>query len=646
MKFSLFVIFIFSSLINVSQSIEFDKKLISDKKQLSQIKRDLKDVDVLMTLSRYDEAFEILESLNTINSDNSFVIEQLGICQMKASYVDEAIATFSHGLEVDVKHHILHYYLGKANQLQGDFDEASDEYKAYRKYSQEIDVLPNITQCKLGVKLKRYPVKVDVKNLGEGINCDGADYSPLISADGNVLIYTSRRKENIGSKIDGDISGFFDDIYIAERVDGVWNNSKNIGKPINTENHDATIGLSVDGQTLLIYNDKDGSGDFYQSVLKGDQWSNPVKMHESINSEDNEYSATFSPDGRMLFFVSDREGGFGGKDVYRSIKTAEGWSPAINLGRNINTSGDEDGVFMHSDGKTFYFSSNGQKTIGGYDIFKSTYNKKKDKWSKVKNLGYPINTAGDDIFFVMAADGKRAYYTSKKSGGLGSSDIYEIVYEANDTTAVDPSLALLKGIVSDVESNLPIESQIDIVDNVSGKIISTFNSNSKTGKYLISLPFGTDYGISVNAENYLFYSANINFPDSADFLEIEKNIQLSPIKAGESIVLKNIFFDTGSITLRNESKSEIDRLVVLMNNSPKIKVEIAGYTDNIGSKDSNLRLSEQRAESVMNYMVSQKIPSSRIVFKGYGGDSPIDSNDTKEGRQNNRRTEFKVVSVE
>jgi len=343
------------------------------------------------------------------------------------------------------------------------------------------------------------------------------------------------------------------------------------------------------------------------------------------------------------------------------------WGPPINL-RDINTPYDEEAVFIHPDGKTLYFSSKGWNTMGGYDIFKTVY--ENGHWSKPENVGYPINTADDDVFFTIAASGIHAYMSSARPGGYGDQDLYMITFitekptisssednliawktepvsetVAEKTVAVSlASLTLLKGRILDDATKQPVEATIILTDNEKGEELATFTSNSATGKYLVSLPSGKNYGIAVKAEGYLFYSENFNIPANAPYQEIEKDIYLKKIDIGASIVLRNIFFDFNKATLRPESKTELDGLIQLMKDNPTLKIEISGHTDNIGSAEYNKKLSEQRAKAVVDYLIAAGISSDRLTYVGYGFEKPIAPNTTEEGRQLNRRTEFKIIS--
>jgi outer membrane protein OmpA-like peptidoglycan-associated protein len=443
-----------------------------------------------------------------------------------------------------------------------------------------------------------------------------------------------------------------------------------MGKPINTEDHDANSGLSADGQKFLIYIGKN-NGDLYEAELKGDSWSKPERMNKNINTDYHESSACYSPDGKTVYFVTDRpDGGLGDRDIFYSQKDEKGkWGKAINIGPVLNTKYGEEGVFLHPDGKTLYFSSQGGKTMGGYDIFKSVY--ENGKWGAPENLGYPVNTPDDDVFFVMSASGKHGYYASFNSAGYGEKDIYMITFlglekpmimnnEDNllaslaapiKETVIAPvvqikaaQLTILKGVITDALTQKPLEATIELIDNTKNEVVASFTSNSSTGKYLVSLPAGRNYGIAVKKDNYLFHSENFDIPNTAAYQEVVKDVALKNVAVGSKIILKNIFFDFDKATLRPESTNELERLTKLLVDVPTLKIEISGHTDSKGADDYNKKLSNSRAKSVVDYLISKGIAADRLTFVGYGEEQPIDSNDNDNGRQMNRRTEFKILS--
>jgi outer membrane protein OmpA-like peptidoglycan-associated protein len=314
-----------------------------------------------------------------------------------------------------------------------------------------------------------------------------------------------------------------------------------------------------------------------------------------------------------------------------------------------------------------YIASEGHESIGGYDIFVSK--KAQGQWTKPVNMGYPINTPYDDFFFASTANGKFAYIASNRAGGKGGHDIYKVTFwgpektpiidvedyllasiampmkDAQVESVVDvnkKSFTVFKGITIDAMTKKPVEASIEITDNSTGKIIETFTTNSATGKFIITLASGKNYGIAVKADKYLFHSENFDIPNGAADNLVNKVIELKNIAIGSKIALRNIFFDIGKSTLRPESNTELDRLVKLMKDVPTLKIEISGHTDNTGSATINESLSQSRAEAVVTYLATKGIVANRMTSKGYGSSKPIATNATEEGRQLNRRTEFEI----
>ncbi|MCF8297913.1 MAG: OmpA family protein [Saprospiraceae bacterium] len=666
---------------SLAQNVEFDKKNFPDDKDgLKEAKKELKQGDEYYEVGpgMYPFALEHYLSVYRFNPNNALLNYKIGKCFMYSTEKTRAIPYFleAQNLNPNIQPD-LNYLLAQAYHLNYEFDEAIERFKTYKQSLGPIDlqekgliIEKKIKECETGKDLVANPVRVFIDNIGPVINSTYADYSPIINADESVIMFTSRRDNTTGFGKDPSDGNYFEDIYISHKLDnGSWAAPENPGKPLNSDNHDAIVGLSADGNRLFLYKGDKG-GDIYECYLKGDKWSKPNKLDKTINSSYHESSASFSYDLRTIYFVSNREGGYGEHDIYVSNLNSKGnWEEAVNLGAEINTPYNEEGIFMHPDGKTFYFSSKGHNTMGGFDIFKTVF--EDGKWSEPKNIGYPINTTGDDVFFTVSANGKRGYYSSAKKGGLGNHDIYivnflgpekPIINSCNDNLiaivtepiseiVIEPvveietsQLTLLKGTITDEFSGEPLFAQIELTDNETGKILANFESNSKTGKYLVSLPSGKNYGIAVKAEGCLFHSENINVEAATtSYQEIIKDIKLKRIEIGSKVVLKNIFFDTGKSTLRKESTSELERLQKLMEDVPTLKIEISGHTDNVGSETMNQGLSEKRAKAVVDYLIGKGIDQARLTYKGFGFAQPIATNDTEEGRQQNRRTEFKIV---
>ena len=498
-----------------------------------------------------------------------------------------------------------------------------------------------IDECKNGFELVNTTVKGKIINI-KNINSEYPDYCPLISTDEKVLIFTSRRSTTTGGQRDDEDLEFYEDIFISRKTDSVWSAPENIGPPINTKYHDATVGLSPNGQELYIYKSENG-GDIYLCKLKGDKWSEPFALPSPINSKFKESSASISSDGNTLYFISDRDIKTG-RDIYYSIKDKNGkWGAAEKLSDIVNTPYDEEGVFIHPDNKTLYFSSKGHKTIGGYDVF-STVLQPDSIWSEPKNLGFPINTPDDDVYFTMSGSGLHGYFSSVRTEGEGEKDIYLIDFtEAESPTGIT-NLTIVTGVVKDSASGLPIESEIEITDNSKNELVAMFTSNSSTGEYLVSLPSGKNYGITVKSKNYMFHSENFDIPESAAFSEVTLNINLNKMNVGSKTILRNIFFDYASDSIKTESIAELENVYNLLNENPNMRIEISGHTDNQSSLETNTKLSSARAKAVANYLVIKGIAANRLESKGYAFSQSVASNDTEDGRKKNRRVEFKILS--
>ena len=630
----------------------FDRSLFEDQQEaFKEALKELQKGESLFKYGTYSKALSHFLIANEFNPNSADLNLKIGQCFSISSDKLKSRPYFEKVVELNPNiNTVIYLLLGRSFHLEMNWEKAIKQYEKFISIATDDDqdnvniAHKRIEECNQGLYYVQNPVDVKIEALPSPVNTKWAEYHPLISADESSLYFTSRRENTTGGKRDPNFDVFYEDIYTTTNNLEKWSEPVSIGPNVNTEMHDATVGLSPDGQQLFIYKDNAGDGNIYFCELDGDEWTTPVKLNKNINSEYNEPTACFSFDGLTIYFVSDRIGGFGKNDIYVSKKDENGeWGVPNNLGASINTIYNEEAVFMHPDGKTLYFSSEGHKNMGGYDIYKSIFDKKADSWSAPINLGYPINSADDDVFFVLAASGERGYYSSIKPDGKGEKDIYMITFpEDNDK----PELTLLKGKIIDSKTGLPVEANIEVKDNALNEIVANTKSNKLTGEYLISLPSGRDYGITITANGYFFHSENINIPESSPYFELSNNISLSRIGVGKSIVLNFVFFDSDKAVLKKESIIELERVLDLMRTNPKLSIEIAGHTDNVGSETYNKRLSNERAKSVVNWLMEHSIDKSRMVSKGYGFAKPIETNSTEEGRAKNRRTEFTVLEYE
>ena len=469
------------------------------------------------------------------------------------------------------------------------------------------------------------------KNMGDSINSTALEYFPSLTIDGKKMIFTRRKN--------GD-----EDFYETNLINGKWTNAVPVSGKINTNLNEGAQNISQDGQWMVFagcgYPEGYGNCDLYIAYKSGEGWTEPQNLGGLVNTDFWESAPSLSSDKHDLYFASSFGEGYGGKDIYVTHMMSNGkWSRPQNLGPTINTPGDESCPFIHADNQTLYFNSDGHLGYGKTDLFFSR--KINDStWGTPENLGYPVNTVDDEGSLIVAADGKTAIYTSDPSDTKGGLDLYSFELRQD----LRPSKTLwVKGKVFDKKTSVGLATSIELTDIKSRRVVSKIKTDND-GNYFVTLPEGKDYAFNVNRKSYLFYSDNFmlsgNTADSTYLI----NIPLQPLEAGAAVVLKNIFFDSKAFVLKQESMIELDKLVQLMNENPQTKIQINGYTDNVGKPADNLLLSNNRGKAVVEYLVSKGIPAQRLSFKGYGETSSIADNKTEEGRAMNRRTEMSVIS--
>ena len=637
------------------------------------IKKPLKNANSFYEQKLYLEAIPAYLEVLKIDNNNAEANYKLGVSYIHTIHKIKAYPYLEKAYKVNPAiAPDLNYELGRAYQFTHKFDEALEAYKRYKKQidpknieeTKKVD--RKIFECENGIIYIKNPVKAEVKNMGPLLNTKYSEFAPVITADESMLVFTSRRPGSTGNLLD-EKQDYFEDIYVSMNKNDQWQAPQNIGKPINTDGHDASIAISPDGSQVFLYKD-DNNGDIFVSKFEGLEWSKPEGLGKNVDTKHGETSVSMTADGKMIFFTSDREGGFGDLDIYMSKKDKKGkWGEAVNIGKTVNTEYAEESPFIHPDGKTLYFSSKGHAGMGDFDIFKTTL-QPDGTWSQPENLGYPINTADDDIYFVLSADNKHGYYSSQREDGYGEKDLYiismpkpeilasaeskDIKLASKDTKKKIAPIAkvesfnpvtILKGTVRDELTKDVLEADIIIIDNEKNETISEIKSNKTTGAYLVVLPSGKNYGIRVQHPSYLFHSENFDIPASTSYQEIVKDVDLKKAAVGTKIVLRNIFFDFDKATLRPESSSELENLYKVLTDNPNMKIEISGHTDNKGTAEYNKDLSQRRAKAVVDYLITKGIKADRLKYAGYGFDQPIATNDTDEGRQLNRRTEFEIT---
>lgn len=750
------------------------------------VKKFLK-AEQLIEKGDFPSALILYKELLAEEPDNANINFKTGFCYLNTvlekskaiSYLEIAVQDINSDADIDdpdelaappealyflAKAYHHDYQFSKALQIIDSLKQVIPNYK--KDFTENVDELEQY--CKNGQILMKYPIKMQITNLGGTINTEFDEHSPVFSADEQELIFTSKRKSDIHPSLTED-GQYYEDIYISKKLsDGQWATPVPISPKINSATHEASIGLSPDGQELYIYKDESTvlnprDGNIYVSHLVGDEWTSPLKLN--INTKYNENHASISADGQELFFTSDRPGGYGGLDIYIAKRLPNGeWSIPQNAGPKINTDKDEISPYIHPDGVTLFFSSKGHNSIGGFDIFFAIRNDSME-WNTPTNLGYPINTPNDDAFYVPTPDGTRVYYASQQTGGIGRNDLYLITLPQSE----EKLLTVMSGYITMGNGQLPENVTITVTDELTKKIIGVYTPNSKTGKYLFILKSGKRYLITVENNIFLPYTEILDVSDSTAYQKIERPIMLEPIniknvqrdyeyhfksnqtelssKEGMSFIkiakilnylpefsahiilpkendnpdLNEIRADilTENLTdkgipltriqvVNNPSKNpnvlnlfiiakdsmplnklttqtdiqisnndikepeikdtktnliifpiyfsfdkhicqaneeNLNKLVIWLNKNKKAKLEIIGYTDNMGSDEYNMKLSKRRADYVKKELIRQGISAKRISTIAMGKKNPIATNETAEGRQLNRRVEFRVSNI-
>ncbi len=571
-----------------------------------------------------------IEWANAKNQQGKFAEAELGY--------EKALA-----IDPDYLHGVL-YSLAIVEFDQKKFDESVghlEKYLATGKISERRKKAAEkyLNNARFAAGALANPVPFDPKNMGSNINTPDHEYLPTLTADGEELIFTKRKRG-------------LEDFYISHKIDGEWQKAIPI-EAVNTPENEGSQSVSADGK-LLVYtgcNRKGGYGmcDLYFTEYKNGEWMPVKNIGPPINTKEWEGQPSLSADGQTLYFCRDPKGGRGNIDIWMSQRLENGgWGIPEKLPQTINSGGKEQVPFLHPDGQTLYFSSNGHPGMGGADIYFSRLTEN-GEWGKPQNIGYPINTEKNESALFVGLDGKTAYFASDQKGGFGKTDIYSFeLYEA----ARPQPVTYIKAIVADAISREKLAAKVEFIELESGQVQAT-SFTDVDGEFLVTLPAGKNYALNVSKEKYLFYSENFALKN-VDSLNkpYELNIELQPIpelagveggEISQPIVLKNVFFETGSAELKKESVAELNYLKNLLEKNPEMKIQINGHTDDVGSEEDNLILSKNRAMAVYDYLIDNGVSESRLAYKGFGETMPIAPNISDEGRRKNRRTEFVVV---
>jgi flagellar motor protein MotB len=570
----------------------------------------------------------------------------LGELMTKQKRYTEASYNYSAAVKIDsLFFKPVFFSLANAEIMSGDYSDALIHFNVYLAQTgmsekNIIVAMKSVKNCEFALNAMKNPIPFNPVSVGSSINTKDDEYWPSITADGQTLMFTRQPVPLDNHSSFGQVQ---EDFYISYFSDNSWQKAFNAGAPINTRQNEGAQTLSSNGNYMYFTAcDRPGglgSCDIYFSAFIDGKWSEPSNLRSPVNTSHWESQPSISSDGKMLFFSSNRSGGFGGKDLWFSIMNDKNlWTNPVNMGKTINTDGDEMSPFIHFDGRTLYFASDGRVGMGGFDIYITRMNND-STWSEPQNLGYPINTYNDEMGLIIESEGQKAYFSSIRDK-LNGKDIFCFnLYES-----VRPSpVSYLKGKVYDKETGKLLKSNYELI-NLSTNKVTIKSSTDGAGNFLVCLPSGYNYGINVSKAGYLFYSDNFMFEGQHTVVEpYIKRISLSPIKVGEKMQLSNVFYEFDSWQLKKESMSELNNLASLLSDNKDLIIEVGGYTDSIGSDEYNQVLSEKRALSVVNYIIGEGISSDRLKYKGYGNTSPIGDNVTFEGRKLNRRTEVKII---
>ena len=558
-----------------------------------------------------------------------------------ADYYNKAISL------MDKPDPILYFIVAGEELKVGRYEAAKKNFEIYLSKHPDFSLMNEIKEalitCDFGIEAMKNPMAFNPINMGANINSDWDEYFAALTADEKEFIFTVKRPRD--EKTVCVFCLHEEDFYTSKKEDDSWQPRKPLENPINSSYNEGAQSISLDGR-YLFYTicDADfgmGSCDLYWSKRIGNRWSRPKNLGEPVNTKYWESQPSVSPDGKTIYFASNRPGGYGGYDIWKTEMIEEGvFSVPENLGSVINTKKHDDAPFIHADGKTLYFSSDGRPGMGGRDLYYSTL-LNDNTWTEPVNLGYPINTPADEVNILINAKGTTGYYASDQEGGFGGLDLYH--FELDERLRPTP-VTYIKGVVQDALTLSPLEAKIELIDLNNNQVIASSTSDPATGEFLACILTGTNVMLNVNNANYPFYSENFQLEKTYSNLEpFLKNILLSKAEIGNSFILHNIFFDFDRSDLKSVSFAELDNLVRYLNNNLSLQIEIGGYTDNQGNDDYNNKLSLERAKSVYTYLIEKGINASRLSYHGYGKNNPIASNDTEEGRAANRRTEFKIV---
>ncbi len=613
------------------------------------------DAEYFILYEEYVDALPGYLQLYEINPENANINYRIGICYLNIPGQKTRSVIF---LEFASKNTSLsyregnfnedrapvdaYYYLGNAYLIQQEFTKASRAYTKYLEFLDPADttnvnfVEKQIEACKTAEELMKKPVPYDRTLLGENVNDDNPNFNPVISGDKNTLVFMSGL-------------AFYDAIFYATRDGEDWSPPVNLTPQVQSDGDLYTAALSFTGNQLLLAKNDNFNSDIYSSKMEDGTWTTAEKLNKNINTKYWESHASISPDGKTLYFTSNRKEGYGGLDIYKSEwnEAIGDWGPAVNLGPTVNTQFNEDTPYLTEDGKTLYFSSQGHKNMGGFDIFYSTLNED-NQWSEPANLGFPLNTTDDNLHFVPVNNGINGLFTMyDPEGGVGEEDIYWIViYSDKNPREVD-----VNGVVTllDKPEDYNKDLKISVIDKAEKQTVSVLTAAPDDGIFSYKTKDPGEYQLLFEGEGYQSTTKEITVPFDYSLAQITVDAALKPV---EKIILRTIFFDFDDYSIKESEKPKLENLAEIMGENPDLRLEIIGHTDSKGSNAYNKRLSNNRANSTVRYLTGKGIDKNRFEITGAGESLPVavntyqDGSDCPRGRELNRRVELQVIHSE
>lgn len=588
-------------------------------------------------------------------ADPKFIEPRIYLAEMyeRRRKGEEAVRYYKEVLDVDPGFFPpASLHLAELELSMGRYEEARAHFELSRRVDQDpqrrLRALKGLADIAFAKEAIKHPVPFDPVNLGPTVNTAQPEYYPAITVDDGMLLFTRLVNDERVPM------GVQEDFFASKRgADGSWGASMPITS-VNTMDNEGAGTLSPDGRFIIFTKCAGpdgtygpgvkgmGSCDLFISQREGDRWSKPQNLGPPVNTSGWESQPSLASDGRTLYYIHADKARRGDEkmDIYVARIGDDGrFGKPEKLGPNVNTPDREESVQIHPDGKTLYFSSNGHPGMGGLDIYMSRM-QEDGTWGPAMNLGYPINTSADENSLLVNASGEVAYFASDRPGGYGDLDLYsfELYPEARPTP-----VSFIRGRVTDKATGKPLEAEVELYELQQGDLSAATSSDPTTGEFIVCLPQGMDHALNAASPGYLFYSRNYTFAEMNQGAPYQLEVQLARPEPGERIELRNIFFETASYELLPASNVELDKLASLLKGNPAMRIEVGGHTDSVGKDADNQVLSDRRANAVRDFLIAQGIDGARVEAKGYGPSRPVATNDTEEGRAQNRRTEVTVL---